>query len=54
MLFIPVKAQRELVFNFQFLTGNLKGSLVEIFAEKAARGNSVQVGLNFPAKSLSI
>ena len=24
-----------------------------MFAEKAAKGNSVQVGLNFPAKSLS-
>ena len=34
--------------------GNLRGSLVKIFAEKVARGNSVQIGLNFPAKSLSI
>ena len=31
-----------------------RGSLVKIFAEKVARGNSVQIGLNFPAKSLSI
>ena len=31
-----------------------KGSLVEIFAEKVAKGNSVQNDPNFPAKSLSI
>ena len=29
-----------------------KGSLVEIFAEKVAKGNSVQNDPNFPAKSL--
>ena len=29
-----------------------KGSLVEIFAEKVAKGNSVQIDPNFPAKSL--
>ena len=37
-----------------YFGGNLRGSLVKIFAEKVARGNSVQIGLNFPAKSLSI
>ena len=37
-----------------FLAGNLKGSLVKIFAENDDRGNSVQIGPNFPAKSLSI
>ena len=31
-----------------------KGSLVEIFAEKVAKGNSVRIDPNFPAKSLSI
>ena len=31
-----------------------KGNFVEIFAEKVARENSVQIGPNFPAKSLSI
>ena len=36
-----------------FLAGNFKGSLVKIFAEND-RGNSVQIGPNFPAKSLSI
>ena len=35
-----------------YFGGNLRGSLVKIFAEKVARGNSVQIGLNFPAKSL--
>lgn len=30
-----------------------KGSLVEIFAEKVAKGNSVQNDPNFPAKSLT-
>ena len=37
-----------------YFGGNLRGSLVKIFAEKVARGNSVQIGLNFPAKSLSV
>ena len=37
-----------------YFGGNLRGSLVKIFAEKVARGNSVQIALNFPAKSLSI
>ena len=37
-----------------YFGGNVRGSLVKIFAEKVARGNSVQIGLNFPAKSLSI
>ena len=37
-----------------YFGGNLRGSLVKIFAEKVVRGNSVQIGLNFPAKSLSI
>ena len=29
-------------------------NLVKIFAENVARGNFVQIGPNFPAKSLSI
>ena len=37
-----------------FLAGNFKGSLVKIFAENDDRGYSVQIGPNFPAKSLSI
>ena len=37
-----------------FLAGNFKGSLVKFFAENDDRGNSVQIGPNFPAKSLSI
>ena len=37
-----------------YLAGIFKGSLVKFFAEKVARGNSVQAGLDFPAKSLSI
>ena len=37
-----------------FLAENFKGSLVKIFAENVDRGNSVQIGPNFPAKSLSI
>ena len=35
-----------------FLAGNSKGRFVKIFAEIVARGNSVQIGPNFPAKSL--
>ena len=31
-----------------------KGSLVKFFAEKVARGTSVHIGPDFPAKSLSI
>ena len=31
-----------------------KGILFNFFAQKVVRGNSVQIGLNFPAKSLSI
>ena len=37
-----------------FLAGNSKGRFVKIFAEIVARGNSVQIGPNFPAKSLNI
>ena len=37
-----------------FLAGNSKGIFVKIFAEIVARGNSVQIGPNFPAKSLNI
>ena len=36
------------------LAGIFKGSLVKFFAEKVARGNSVQTGPDFTAKSLSI
>ena len=36
-----------------FLAGNFEGSLIKIFAENDDRGNSVQIGPNFPAKSLS-
>ena len=43
----------EVLFNV-YLVGNLLWSLVKIFAENVARGNSVQIGPNFPAKSLSI
>ena len=37
-----------------FLAGNSKGRFVKIFAEIVARGYSVQIGPNFPAKSLNI
>ena len=43
----------EMLLNY-CLAGIFKGSLVKFFAEKVARGNSVQTGLDFPAKSLSI
>ena len=33
---------------------SLKNSSVQFFAKSVARGNSVQIGPNFPAKSLSI
>ena len=33
---------------------NFEGSLVKNFSKKVVRGNSVQTGPNFPAKSLSI
>ena len=36
------------------MEGNFKGRVVKIFAEKVARGNSVQIRPDFPAKSLSI
>ena len=36
------------------MAGNFKGCVVKIFAEKVARGNSVQIRPDFPAKSLSI
>ena len=42
-----------MLFNY-ILAGIFIGSLVKIFAGKVARGNSVQTGTNFPAKSLSI
>ena len=38
----------------KFTAGNFKGCVVKIFAEKVARGNSVQIRPDFPAKSLSI
>ena len=38
----------------KFTAGNFKGCLVKIFAENVARGNSVQIRPDFPAKSLSI
>ena len=41
----------EMLLNY-CLAGIFKGSLVKFFAEKVARGNSVQTGLDFPAKSL--
>ena len=45
----------EMLFNF--FDGNwyfFKGCLVKIFAENVVMGNSVQIGPEFPAKSLSI
>ena len=45
----------EMLFNF--FDGNIyffKGCLVKIFAENVVMGNSVQIGPEFPAKSLSI
>ena len=36
------------------MAGNFKGCVVKIFAEKVARGNSMQIRPDFPAKSLSI
>ena len=38
----------------KFMAGNFKGRVVKIFAKKVARGNSVQIRPDFPAKSLSI
>ena len=43
----------EMLLNY-FWRYFFKGSLVEIFTEKVAKGNSVQNDPNFPAKSLSI
>ena len=43
----------EMLLNY-FWRYFFKGSLVEIFAENVAKGNSVQNDPNFPAKSLSI
>ena len=43
----------EMLFK-KFMAGNFKGCVVKIFAEKVARGNSVQIRPDFPAKSLSI
>ena len=43
----------EMLLNY-FWRYFFKGSLVEIFAKKVAKGNSVQNDPNFPAKSLSI
>ena len=43
----------EMLFNF--FDGNFcKGCLVKIFAENVVMGNSVQIGPEFPAKSLSV
>ena len=42
-----------MLFNF-ILAGNLWGSLTKIFAQNVAKGNSVQIGPDFPAKSLSL
>ena len=36
------------------LAGNFEENFVKIFAENVVSGNSVQIGPNFPAKSLSI
>ena len=45
----------KLAFTLKFFFGwKFKGTLVKIFAKKVVRGNSVQIGPNFPAKSLSI
>ena len=38
----------------KLMAGNVKGCVDKIFAEKVARGNSVQIRPDFPAKSLSI
>ena len=55
--------ENKLEFTFQFvhemllkfiLAGDLKGSFFKMFAQNFARGNSVQNGPDFPAKSLSI
>ena len=40
-----------MLFNNLF-GGNFEGSLVKNFSKKVVRGNSVQTGPNFPAKSL--
>ena len=43
----------EMLFNF--FDGNFcKGCLVKIFAENVVMGNSVQIGPEFPAKSIYI
>ena len=52
--------ENKLEFTFQFvhemlkfiLAGDLKGSFFKMFAQNFARGNSVQNGPDFPAKSL--
>ena len=43
----------EMLLKF-ILAGDLKGSFFKMFAQNVARGNSVQNGPDFPAKSLSI
>ena len=43
----------EILLNY-YLVGIFKESLCKFFAENVARGNSVQIGPDFPAKSLSI
>ena len=43
----------EMLLKF-ILAGDLKGSFFKMFAQNFARGNSVQNGPDFPAKSLSI
>ena len=40
-----------MLFNY-FLAGIFTRSVVQIFAKKVAGENSVQIGPNFPAKSL--
>ena len=39
---------------YVFLAENFKESHFEVFVEKVARGNAVQIFPNFPAKRLSI
>ena len=43
----------EMLLKF-ILAGDLKGSFLNMFAQNVARGNSVQNGPDFPAKSPSI
>ena len=60
--FFPREVQFALILQFFFardmsnyiLAGNFEENFVKIFAENVVSGNSVQIGPNFPAKSLSI